>query len=267
MRTLHQQMMSKKRKNMLWIWVLALCDLWALSNSFVLHSIARNDLGGGGMAKLSKSADRTQRIITTPGSELQRKRTQQREGRHQIYGRARRDAQDNDPATNMYSEPRYTDAWNPVETYNFDKSKGPVNLPSDLASPEINIRRESILFSPDATTREKNNALRVWNTVVTYCPYILTGTEANKADDTTNEQAQAASIKSSSSKRHDHHLNPMARMYNMLFVRIPTICAGIVYSKNLMEGHPLVVDIGFIGNGPAEISPILVFIVLASILR
>ena len=44
---------------------------------------------------------------------------------------------------------------------------------------------------------------------------------------------------------------------------IPTIGIGIVYIKNLVEGHPLIMDFG---QGAFEMSPIAVFAVLALIL-
>jgi len=131
------------------------------------------------------------------------------------------------------------------ETYIFVK-RGHLALPKDLISPEMNLNDQTLLFSDTANVCENNNALKLWNVVVNYLPTIVTGDSKTFKDGASN---------------------PLELIYNMLFVRIPTILAGIVYGKNLFEGHPLVVDIGFVGNGPIEVSPILVFIVLASILR
>jgi hypothetical protein len=57
---------------------------------------------------------------------------------------------------------------------------------------------------------------------------------------------------------------PIAGFYNMIFVRLPTIVTGVLYSKNALSGHPLVIDVG---GGPTEVSPLIVAVVLFVILR
>ena len=52
-------------------------------------------------------------------------------------------------------------------------------------------------------------------------------------------------------------------LYNIAFVRLPVIGVGIAYINNVLHGHPLIMDIG---QGPTEISPIIVLSVLALIL-
>lgn len=112
----------------------------------------------------------------------------------------------------------------------------------NVLPPALNLRKESILFSEQPATRSNNNTLRFWRLLKTRLPFALTGARTPEtADD-----------------------NPIGGIYNMLFVRLPTIGSGIVYGKNLIEGHGLVVDFG---DGPTEVSPLLVFGVLYAILR
>lgn len=114
----------------------------------------------------------------------------------------------------------------------------------DLLRPQVNIRKESILFSDNPATVENNNSLRVWKLCKKYLPFIFTGArEIDTADD-----------------------NPIGGIYNMIFVRCPTILAGCFYIKNNIDGHPLIVDLGF-GNGPFIVNPLVVFAVLFAILR
>jgi hypothetical protein len=105
------------------------------------------------------------------------------------------------------------------------------------------VRKESILFGEDPATVASNNALRLWKLMKDSLPYIFTG-------------GQAGSDVSD--------FNPMGGIYNVIFVRLPTILAGCVYGKNLVEGHPLVVDLG---DGPFEVNPLAVAGVLYVILR
>jgi hypothetical protein len=57
--------------------------------------------------------------------------------------------------------------------------------------------------------------------------------------------------------------NPVGALYNILFVRLPVIGMGLVYSKNLNDGHPFIIDYG---DGPVEFPPLAVLLVLAIIL-
>ena len=57
---------------------------------------------------------------------------------------------------------------------------------------------------------------------------------------------------------------PVEHLYNLLFVRMPTVGAGMVYIKNLLEGHPLIVNYG---DGFFEVPSIIVFGIIAAILR
>eukprot|EP00977_Amphora_coffeiformis_P021044 scaffold8752_cov160-Amphora_coffeaeformis.AAC.4 len=113
-----------------------------------------------------------------------------------------------------------------------------------LLPPTINIRKESILFGDNPATRKDSNSLRAWRATKKYLPFVFTGARTpTTADD-----------------------NPIAGFYNMIFVRLPTIAAGIVYSKNALTGHPLVIDVGF-GSGPTEVNPLIVAMALFVILR
>jgi hypothetical protein len=115
-------------------------------------------------------------------------------------------------------------------------------LDGDLAPPPINLRKESILFGENPTTMVNNNALRLWKTLKDRLPFVVTGARETDTG--------------------DH--NPIGSIYNIIFVRLPVICAGLVYGKNLTEGHPLVVDFG---EGPLTMNPLAVMAVLYVILR
>ena len=111
-----------------------------------------------------------------------------------------------------------------------------------LLPPAINLRKESILFGENPATRYDSNSLRAWRATKRYLPFVLTGARTPFTADE----------------------NPIGGFYNMIFVRLPVICAGLVYAKNEISGHPLVIDVG---SGPTEVSPLLVATVLFVILR
>lgn len=111
-----------------------------------------------------------------------------------------------------------------------------------LLPPAINLRKESILFGENPATRYDSNSLRAWRATKRYLPFVLTGARTPSTADE----------------------NPIGGFYNMIFVRLPVICAGLVYTKNEISGHPLVIDVG---SGPTEVSPLLVATVLFVILR
>lgn len=83
--------------------------------------------------------------------------------------------------------------------------------------------------------------LHFWRQTKSILPQIVTGAWRN----TTGEE------------------NPIGALYNLLFVRVPVLCASAVYVRNSLTGHPLVVDLG---NGAFEMSPFAVFGVLFIIL-
>lgn len=115
-------------------------------------------------------------------------------------------------------------------------------IEKDLLFPALTLRKESILFGENPATRSNSNALRAWRATKQCLPFLITGARTpNTADD-----------------------NPVAGFYNMIFVRIPTLAAGLVYAKNALTGHPLVIDVG---SGPTEVNPVLVAATLFIILR
>lgn len=118
------------------------------------------------------------------------------------------------------------------------------NYLDDLTPPPINWARDSILFSENPATKRNNAAVQVWKICRQYLPPVFTGTWPWRDSDITER-------------------NPLGALYNMIVVRIPTIGIGIVYVKNLIEGHPLIMDFG---QGAFEMSPLAVFAVLALIL-
>jgi hypothetical protein len=117
-------------------------------------------------------------------------------------------------------------------------------LLNDLAPPSVNFSRQSILFDDNPSTQRNNGALNLWRGAKTYLPPVFTGAWPWRDDTVADE-------------------NPIAGLYNMAFVRLPVIGVGLLYGKNLVEGHPLIMDIG---EGPFEMSPALVVSVLALIL-
>ena len=114
----------------------------------------------------------------------------------------------------------------------------------DLTPPSVNFKRDSILFSENPSTKSNDPALKWWNSCKAHLPPVLTG---------------AWSWRDASVANH----NPIGALYNMAFVRFPVIVVGLVYLKNLIEGHPLIMNFGY---GPMEMGPIVVLAVLALIL-
>jgi hypothetical protein len=116
----------------------------------------------------------------------------------------------------------------------------------DVTPPSINFRKESILFGDNPATKRNNFFLDVWQDCQSTLPTLLTG-----GSDTNNNS-------------NNNNVDPAARLYNMIFVRGPTVIVGLFYVKNTVTGHPLIVDIG---HGPFEVSPLIVAGVLYMILR
>jgi hypothetical protein len=114
----------------------------------------------------------------------------------------------------------------------------------DLTPPPFNFARDSILFSENPATRRNNAMTQLWGVCQTYLPPVMTGIWPWK-DPSVMER------------------NPFGALYNMVLVRIPTIGIGLVYIHNLWDGHGWIVDFG---RGAFEMSPIVVFSVLAFIL-
>lgn len=115
----------------------------------------------------------------------------------------------------------------------------------DLAPPPINLSRDSILFSENPSTKSNNAVLDLWRSCKVNLPAVITGHWPWKEDPDFADD------------------NPIGGLYNIAFVRMPVIVVGFVYGKNLLEGYPLVMDIG---NGPFEMSPLVVVVVLGLIL-
>lgn len=105
----------------------------------------------------------------------------------------------------------------------------------DLQPPLYNLRKESLLFDENAATRKNNNAVKLWSFCKKNLPRVVHGAREGIGPE------------------------PIGALYNMLFVRLPAIAAGIVYAFNLSTGHPLIVDLG---DGGFEMSPLVVGFVL-----
>lgn len=115
---------------------------------------------------------------------------------------------------------------------------------SELSPPSVNLSRRSILFDEHAETERSNLPLSVWQFLKAKSPPLLTGAWSWRSQSVADT-------------------NPIMALYNVAFVRLPTICLGIVYGKNLLSGQPLIMDFG---DGPFVMSPILVLVALAIIL-
>ena len=108
----------------------------------------------------------------------------------------------------------------------------------ELSRPSISFTRNSILFDENAPTQRDNGPLRVWQKTKSLLPAVVTGAwDESKGD-----------------------RKPVEHLYNMVFIRIPTVLMLLVYSKNLIDGHGLILSFG-------EIPPVIVFAVFAIILR
>jgi hypothetical protein len=116
------------------------------------------------------------------------------------------------------------------------------NIDLDLLPAPLNLSRESILFGMSPSTKKRNDFLTTWKTIKATLPDVVTGARAaTTADD-----------------------NPFGGMYNMIFVRIPVLLAAVVYSINLVENHPLIIDVG---SGPFTVNPFLAVTLFYFILR
>jgi hypothetical protein len=117
-----------------------------------------------------------------------------------------------------------------------------LSVDQELQAAPINVRKQSLLFGERPSTVADNEILHLWRAAKVRLPVILTGA---RRVDTADE-------------------NPIGGLYNMIFVRLPTLLAGLVYGKNVLQGHPLVVDIG---DGPFIVHPLVVGGILYAILR
>ena len=84
--------------------------------------------------------------------------------------------------------------------------------------------------------------LKLWKQTKTVLPPVITGDYTGQRGDS----------------------SPLAALYNMLFVRIPTIAAGFVYASKLNDSSwALICDLGF---GQFEVPPTLVALAILVIL-
>ena len=113
----------------------------------------------------------------------------------------------------------------------------------ELARPRVSLSRSSVLFDDSAQTQANNQMLDIWRESKALLPAIVTGAWDKHAGDA----------------------RPFEHLYNLVFVRLPTILAGLVYTKNLFEGHPLIISFGDSSN--REVPELIVFIIIGAILR
>ena len=153
----------------------------------------------------------------------------------------------------MINSWRFTTAWQPQDdcssSTRLDDSWSDSTLSFLLYA--LYLFEESVLFGDNPATKRNNFFLDVWQDCQSTLPPLLTG-----GSDTNNNNYD--------NNNNDNNVDPAARLYNMIFVRGPTIIVGLFYVKNTVTGHPLIVDIG---DGPFEVSPLIVAGLLYMILR
>lgn len=149
--------------------------------------------------------------------------------------------------TQLYAQPPQSamgDEWgDPNEEGEESISAADARL-SDLLPPTVNFSRDSVLFSENPSTQRNNPLLTFWRRVKKIVPPVVTGAWPWR----------------------DPYLaetDPMSAFYNICFVRLPIIAMGMIYTKNLVSGQPLIMDVG---DGPFEMSPVFVYLVLAIVL-
>lgn len=130
----------------------------------------------------------------------------------------------------------------------------------DLSPPSLDINKDSILFSPNPSTKRNNDALVLWKFCKQNLPPVFTGAWPWRGNNGNSNPRDGSQQKGINTLAND---NPFGGFYNMLFVRLPVILAGMLYVRNLLDGYPLVLNIGL---GPFEPNPLIVFAVLAIIL-
>eukprot|EP00581_Thalassiosira_minuscula_P000747 CAMPEP_0183738336 /NCGR_PEP_ID=MMETSP0737-20130205/54279_1 /TAXON_ID=385413 /ORGANISM="Thalassiosira miniscula, Strain CCMP1093" /LENGTH=152 /DNA_ID=CAMNT_0025972847 /DNA_START=63 /DNA_END=521 /DNA_ORIENTATION=+ len=113
----------------------------------------------------------------------------------------------------------------------------------ELTPPSISFSRNSLLFGDNPPTQRNNAPLRFWRGTKSILPALVTGAWDDEGKGDTK---------------------PVEHLYNLLFVRIPTVCCMLVYTKNVATGHPLFIDFG---DGAFEVPPLVVYGVILAILR
>ena len=112
----------------------------------------------------------------------------------------------------------------------------------DLQPPSVSFTRNSVLFGENPPTQRNNGPLWLWRGAKSILPSFATGAwDEGKGDAT-----------------------PVEHLYNLLFVRMPTVLMGILYMRNLSMGHPLVMNYG---DGFFEVPPLGVRCVFLVLLR
>lgn len=113
----------------------------------------------------------------------------------------------------------------------------------ELTRPSVSFTQNSLLFGDNPPTQKDNGPLWIWQGAKTYLPNFVTGAWEEVDGD----------------KR------PVEHLYNMVFVRLPTVGMGFFYVRNLLSGHPMIVNFG--DGTMFEVPSIIVFGIIAVILR
>ncbi|KAL7543812.1 hypothetical protein ACHAXR_013128 [Thalassiosira sp. AJA248-18] len=113
----------------------------------------------------------------------------------------------------------------------------------DLTPPSISFTKNSLLFGENPPTQRSNGALWLWQGTKSVLPKFVTGAWEQGMGDT----------------------RPVEHLYNLIFVRMPTVCVGIFYVKNILAGHPLIVNFG--DGTMFEVPSLIVFGIIYVILR
>mmetsp|Transcript_15990 Transcript_15990/g.34541 ORF Transcript_15990/g.34541 Transcript_15990/m.34541 type:complete len:221 (+) Transcript_15990:139-801(+) len=146
----------------------------------------------------------------------------------------------------------------PLNSINNDEKYNSELLLDELTPPSVSFSRNSILFGDNPPTQRNNAPLRLWQGTKSLLPPIITGAWEDGDGGTDDDgNGKGRRIGKGDTK-------PVEHLYNLLFVRFPTVCCMVVYVRNILNGQPLVMDLG---EGMFEVPPVIVFGVFLAILR
>lgn len=104
-------------------------------------------------------------------------------------------------------------------------------------------RRSDDCYDEELKARLRSGTVALWKAVKSFAPPVVTGAYDRDAGDS----------------------RPFEAMYNLVFVRIPTIAAGLLYFQRVSDGQPaIVMDLGL---GDCQLSPVVVAAAMYLVLR
>ena len=143
--------------------------------------------------------------------------------------------------TRLFAENNANDNKQREDYYRGDNYSSDQQL-DDLVPPSVTFDRNSMLFGDDPPSQRKNAPLRIWRGAKQILPNFVTGAWAPSNGDK----------------------KPVENLYNTLFVRIPTVLMCVVYTRNLLLGHGLIINFG---GDNIEVPSLIVYSIILVILR